>query len=53
MKLGRLNHIGVATPPLFVVTPAQAGVHHVYPCKPAGAIGTSLRWCDGVLGFEG
>ncbi len=29
MKLGRLNHIGVATPssPLFV-TPAKAGVHH-------------------------
>ena len=29
MKLGRLNHIGVATPsyPLFV-TPVQAGGHH-------------------------
>jgi hypothetical protein len=29
MKLGRLNHIGVATPstPLFV-TPAKAGGHH-------------------------
>jgi hypothetical protein len=53
MKLGRLNHIGVTTPSSFVVTPAQAGVHHVYPRKPTGAIGTSLRWCDGVLAFEG
>ena len=29
MKLGRLNHIGVAAPSYpFFVTPAQAGVHH-------------------------
>jgi hypothetical protein len=53
MKLGRLNHIGVATPPPSVVTPAQAGVHHVYPFKLTGEIGTSLRWRDGVLVFEG
>jgi hypothetical protein len=53
MKLGRLNHIGVATPSPLVVAPAKAGVHHVYPCKPAGEIDPSLRWCDGVLAFEG
>jgi len=53
MKLGRLNHIGVATPSPLVVAPAQAGVHRVYPRKPTGAIGTSLRWCDVVLVFEG
>jgi hypothetical protein len=29
MNLGRLNHIGIATPlPSSFVTPAQAGGHH-------------------------
>lgn len=53
MKLGRLSHIGVATPSLIAVAPAQAGAHHVSPRKPIGEIGTSLRWCDGVLVFRG
>ena len=51
MKPARLNHIGVATLTLHIVAPAKAGAHHVFPFKPAGEIGTSLRWCDGVLGI--
>ena len=31
------------------VAPAKAGVHHVFPRKPTGEIGPSLRWGDGVL----
>ena len=53
MKHGRLNHIGVATAQLPSVAPAKAGAHHVSQCKPTGEIGTSLRWCDGLLVFEG
>jgi hypothetical protein len=53
MKLGRLNHIGVATPSPVAVAPAQAGAHRVSRRKPTGEIGTSLRWCDGVSVFEG
>jgi hypothetical protein len=52
MKLGRLNHIGVATPSPITVAPAQAGAHRVSPLKLTGEIGTSLRWCDGVLVFR-
>ncbi len=59
MKLGRLNHIGVAQPssPLFV-TPAKAGVHHrwvklqrrVMDC-PRKSSTSRFRWNDEC--FEG
>jgi methionyl-tRNA formyltransferase len=34
---------------LLAVTPAQAGAHHASPHKPTDDIGTSFRWCDGMV----
>jgi hypothetical protein len=53
MKLGRLNHIGVATPfTLSFVTPAQAGVHHRWVKYDRRVMDSRLRGNDECGGGE-
>jgi hypothetical protein len=53
MNLGRLNHIGVATPVIpYFVTPAQAGVQHRQVKFKRQELDSRLRGNDEVWELE-